>query len=72
MAVNKRVNYDVIVSAMAGDEDAIAYIIAFFIPRIEARIRRKAYWLSRESQEDCVQEICMGLTKELRKGAFTI
>lgn len=72
MAVSSKVSYDIIVSALDGDDDALGYIIACYFPTIRAKIREYAFWLSKESQEDCFQDICIGLMKEIREGSFKI
>lgn len=72
MAETKWVSYDMIVSALEGDGKALNYIIAFYIPRIRAIVREIAPRLSAESQEDCVQEICIRLLDVINKEAFTI
>ncbi len=72
MAETERVPYDIIVSALEGDEKAINFIIAFHIPFMEAVVRDTAWWLSKESQEDSVQEICIKLMGNINKEAFTI
>ena len=63
MAETKWVSYDTIVSALEGDDEALNYIIAFYLPRIRAIVRAIGSGLSAESQEDCVQEICIRYPK---------
>jgi len=72
MAETKWVSYDTIVSALEGDDEALNYIIAFYLPRIRAIVRAIGSGLSAESQEDCVQEICIRLLDVINKEAFTI
>ena len=72
MAMKTRVSYDMIVSALEGDDNTLGYIIDCYMPAIRAKVREYAYWLSEQSQEDCVQEICIGLVKEIRAGSFKI
>ena len=72
MTETKWVGYDMIVSALEGNDRALNYIIAFYIPRIRAVVREIAPRLSEESQEDCVQEICIQLLDVINKEAFTI
>ena len=72
MAETKWVSYDTIVSVLEGDDEALNYIIAFYLPRIRAIVRAIGSGLSAESQEDCVQEICIRLLDVINKEAFTI
>lgn len=72
MAETKWVSYDTIVSALEGDDEALNYIIAFYLPRIRAIVRAIGSGLSAESQEDCVQEICIRLLDVINEEAFTI
>ncbi len=57
----KRVRYEIIIAATGGDGEKISYIIEFYSPRIDRELWKLAPGLSKESREDCRQEICIGL-----------
>ena len=67
-----KVNYDTIVSAVQGDEDAIAFVITLKIPRVKAVIRQVAGQHSEQFREDCFQDILVLMLEELRKRKFKI
>ena len=66
MAATVKIDYDTIVRAKEGDNEAINYIINAYMEDI-----RKCVWaltgkLSSQSKEDVVQETCIGIVKIIK------
>ena len=63
----RKIFYDTIVLALAGDVDAMNHILTEYMGEIRSKVRSMANSYSNESREEIVQETCICLTKTIRK-----
>ena len=67
---NKKIGYDLIVSAVSGDMAAAGIIVESYTEYILYVIEKRACWLDRDTKVECCQEVKYRLMRIICSSSF--